>query len=368
MGTKGAAVGASGWYTRTPGRTVNLSNLRPEMAKAFHDVMGAIFRRNQTRAEAVREKELALETHRSNVDIQKTRLAAHLANNQGENATSLSKKFVKDSAAYIRSQEISLRVAGEQLAKLRDEAESFDPRKVRTSYDREAVNLSGKSGEKGYWARPTEMFARAFESFVHDKIAAEDRSSQYLVQGVEPERYATGYKGNPYPAGMEREAINAAFDHLFKAMDAREGEHGPVLFQRSAPTDHPDLFAAMEPLAPRPSTGPFAKPADDPGRTYFDHPQNHADLERLGRAAILKGRHRRPDRRRDPPGWPARWGRTWNWDGALATPSRPSASPRMASRPMPPCCAPPRTTPARCAMSPTSAATPGTTPRLTTTR
>ena len=103
----------------------------------------------------------------------------------------------------------------------------------QSSYVTQAGKLSGKSGSSGYWARPTELFARAFESYVFDKIAADDRVSQYLVQGVEADRFeADRYKGNPYPTGDERKAINEAFDALVAAVQTRETDRGVAMFSR----------------------------------------------------------------------------------------------------------------------------------------
>lgn len=99
-------------------------------------------------------------------------------------------------------------------------------KKTKTSFFKEAIKLSGKSGEDGYWARPNEMFARAFESYVFDKLQAEGHVSQYLVQGVEPDRFGPAFRGNPYPAGEERAAINAAFDKLIRAITVAEGKLG----------------------------------------------------------------------------------------------------------------------------------------------
>lgn len=95
---------------------------------------------------------------------------------------------------------------------------------VPSSYYREAQKLSGSTGD--YWKRPNEMFARAFEAYVYDKLDDQGFSSQYLVQGVEPDRYGAGFKGNPYPAGSERTTINKSFDRLFRALEATEGKHG----------------------------------------------------------------------------------------------------------------------------------------------
>lgn len=219
--TRGAPKGASGWYDRTEQRASYLKNLRPEMAKAFDGLMDAIFKREKTRAEAVRDVELTIERATANIARQKEYVAA-----------STDKAFIKQSEKYIEQTQARLEAAGRRLAELRDESKPYVGAKINSSYYDEANKLSGKSGEKGYWSRPTEMFARAFESYVFDQIKAEGNKSQYLVQGVEPERYADGYKGNPYPVG-ERPKINAAFADLFKVMDVREGAKGPALFQEN---------------------------------------------------------------------------------------------------------------------------------------
>lgn len=90
-----------------------------------------------------------------------------------------------------------------------------------------------------YWSRPEEMFARAFESFVTDKLAAMDRKNTYLVAGADEDaaheygkwamakyeplkKKARGApKGvifSPYPTGSQRTAITVAFARLFIAL------------------------------------------------------------------------------------------------------------------------------------------------------
>jgi hypothetical protein len=83
-----------------------------------------------------------------------------------------------------------------------------------------------------YWSTPTELGARAFEAYVHDKLLERASRSDYLAHGVENRDYAlTGMK--PYPEGAEREAINQAFDRLFATLQTRETERGVALFSRS---------------------------------------------------------------------------------------------------------------------------------------
>lgn len=72
-----------------------------------------------------------------------------------------------------------------------------------------------KGKTKGYWATKHEMLARAFEAYIFDK----SKRSDYLVAGVEDGKYAADiYKGDPYPIGAERKAINNAFDELFNTI------------------------------------------------------------------------------------------------------------------------------------------------------
>ena len=95
----------------------------------------------------------------------------------------------------------------------------------KTNYVKEAEKLSG-TGD--YWKRNNELFARSFEAYVFDKLAAQGGVNQYLVHGVEDDRFAgDGFKGNPYPAGDERIAINKAYDRLIAALKSdQEGKIG----------------------------------------------------------------------------------------------------------------------------------------------
>lgn len=238
-GVKGEPKGASGWYEATNSRLKALSNLRPEMAEAFDNLMTAIFKRDKTRAEAVRDAELRVEEYQGQIERQKQRMEEAKARPH-----SGTEKFLKQSQQWIEQRTMMLAAAGKRLAELRDETVPYNPTKVQSSFYEEAQKLSGKSGTSGYWARPTEMFARAFESYVFDKIKEQGGKSQYLVQGVEADRNREGYRGNPYP-DMDRPAINAAFDKVFEVMDVREGKKGPALFSpRQVPVD-------TEKLAPR---------------------------------------------------------------------------------------------------------------------
>lgn len=78
-----------------------------------------------------------------------------------------------------------------------------------TNYYRDAQKLDTNYSKdnQGYWQSPVEMFARAFASYVHDKLGTSD----YLIghsENVSPDGIHTS------PQGEEREKINKEFDKL----------------------------------------------------------------------------------------------------------------------------------------------------------
>ena len=67
-----------------------------------------------------------------------------------------------------------------------------------------------------YWGTKREMFARAFASYVSDKLRAMGCHNDYLVYGANEGRY-TGerYPDDPNPSGEERRRFNELFDGVF---------------------------------------------------------------------------------------------------------------------------------------------------------
>lgn len=200
-----AARGASGWHAK--GQYIRpLTNLRPEAGEAFNAVMRSLFKKTLPQAEAVRRAELELE---------------RVQQRQG------------DAEAQGDAMALVYRDAVQRAEKALEDARAGKaPGGMATDYSKEAIKLSGKS-TNGYWQRPTEMFARAFESYVFDRLMGMGAKSEYLVHGVESERFAGGgYKGNPYPVGDERAAIDDAFRHLFETIKTRETDKGVAMFAR----------------------------------------------------------------------------------------------------------------------------------------
>lgn len=82
-----------------------------------------------------------------------------------------------------------------------------------TQYYVSAKALDNRTTTKRqYYALPQELFARAFESYVEDKLG--DIVSQYLVYGTKDLTNHTNFGIDMYPLGEERTAINTAIDKL----------------------------------------------------------------------------------------------------------------------------------------------------------
>lgn len=87
--------------------------------------------------------------------------------------------------------------------------------KMLSSFVAEARLLD--SGKKTYWSSEREMAARAFQSYVEDKLSGSGRRNGYLSSMADNLFYR--FEGvKPFPEGTERQRINRAFDELFAAM------------------------------------------------------------------------------------------------------------------------------------------------------
>lgn len=82
-----------------------------------------------------------------------------------------------------------------------------------TQYYVSAAALDNRTTTKRqYYALPQELFARAFESYVEDKLGA--IMSQYLVYGTKENAYRDTFGADIYPMGEERLWINSTIDKL----------------------------------------------------------------------------------------------------------------------------------------------------------
>ena len=78
---------------------------------------------------------------------------------------------------------------------------------IEMELDRESEYLQyAKKIASPYWHRKWELFARAFEAYIEDRLASESRTSEYLVYGTR--------HGKHYPQNEERTRINQAIEKL----------------------------------------------------------------------------------------------------------------------------------------------------------
>jgi len=102
------------------------------------------------------------------------------------------------------------------------------PQIAMTRYQAAANKLDKDKKGKPYWSTPLEMFARAFDAYVTDKLATQTQNNDYLSH--------TGRSGDTVPMGEERTAINAAFDVLISGLETKETDKGVALYKRGEAT------------------------------------------------------------------------------------------------------------------------------------
>jgi protein-L-isoaspartate O-methyltransferase len=91
--------------------------------------------------------------------------------------------------------------------------------KGMSSFAFEASKLD--TGSKEYWQLTHEMAARAFQSWVEDRLSDKGRRNDYLSSLADNRFHVdplTGVQWKPYPEGDERVKINAAFDRFVAAV------------------------------------------------------------------------------------------------------------------------------------------------------
>lgn len=121
---------------------------------------------------------------------------------------------------------------------------------VPTSFMTEARKLDdGRVGN--YWTTPHELLARAFSSYVEDRLQDAGRASAFMSFGSDP-RFAVPVGtefARPFPGGVERQAMNATFDRFFAEVKDEETPTGGVrLFSRRGwEADFPDVVTAHRP-------------------------------------------------------------------------------------------------------------------------
>lgn len=106
----------------------------------------------------------------------------------------------------------------------------------KTQYLKDAQQKEGPG--PAYWSTPWEMFARAFEIYVADKLAENEGRNDYLTAAwkTNPSGVSADEAMVRYPQGADREQIRAAFDFLVGGIKYRKTDQGTALFSRDEDT------------------------------------------------------------------------------------------------------------------------------------
>jgi hypothetical protein len=205
----------SGWHRRLADCRQILSHRGDDVAEAAHALMFEIMTRPATREERMTEISRRIDAFsRSSAawraEIEKTvSKAAELGHKPNAARMRKLERHLKEETGHLENW---TRVA-EATMRAPDDAD-FGRRP--SSFFKEASKISG---EGGYWARPNELFARAFESHVNDTLADAGGRSGYLVAYADERFYPDDtYLGKPYPTGSERHRLNSRWTVLLGAV------------------------------------------------------------------------------------------------------------------------------------------------------
>lgn len=110
---------------------------------------------------------------------------------------------------------------------------SNSKRNIETDFYKDSKDFDkiySKHGH-GYWSSECEMFARAFDCYIADKVKEQGYRSDYLSGNADSFTFKTEDRViAAFPRGEERIAINKAFDELFSDLKERQMLHdAPVI-------------------------------------------------------------------------------------------------------------------------------------------
>ncbi len=104
----------------------------------------------------------------------------------------------------------------------------------KSTYAKESAKRDKDKGGKDYWDTEREKFARAWESFIADKLEEAGQKNTFLSDAAlrAEQKHASGEYASPYPRGEERKVMNAAFQTLIDTIQSKETEKGTALYDR----------------------------------------------------------------------------------------------------------------------------------------
>lgn len=227
----------TGWRKRVDDCRPYLKHRGAAVANSAFDVMSSIRNRPRTRTEALEEAEPNIAAFEKTVASYVAAMERRKAKAE-ELEVKLNAADMRKLAKGMKSQEDGLAYWTRRRDQILASGDDANFGIVTSNFVNEAIKISGAGG---YWNRPNELFARAFESYVNDTLEDKGGSSNYLVAWADERFYPHElYRGNPYPQGEERKRMNSSWDvfisNVAELVPDRSVSPPVVSMNHSAPT------------------------------------------------------------------------------------------------------------------------------------
>lgn len=208
----GGIPSATGWKSYLQDRRKSLAHRGGDVPDSWDGLMSRIYKSPVSKEKAIAKAEKRLAAYEEGIARNRIGIDRQLSLEEGKrNRTYLRKALEWEAQKKIEV--AAVRKGIEQLSAL---AEADTVGEGPSDYLQEANKLCRSND---YWRQPTELFARAFEAWVEDEVAARGGRSEYLVYAAGEEFFSGDeFRGNPYPCGDERQRINEAMTGLAAAM------------------------------------------------------------------------------------------------------------------------------------------------------
>lgn len=228
------------------------TKIRPNVVAAFRTVVKTMQKRKQTPAEMQASIDASVARAEKNVDILLERFRREFKDkveafeplakrikegDMGEGYVSVGRTRVPEIVNQVRDtykkefgrvpniedlKGLGLAIEHKDFAAKRAGSdEAHIPQEVSTDFMKRSNAQDGQKGGKRYWSTEWEMFARAFETYVEDKLAEQDRRSGYL---------STPLAAPVNPQEQEKVEINNAIQGLVDTLQVEEKGDNAVLF------------------------------------------------------------------------------------------------------------------------------------------
>ena len=231
--------------------SIKLRNIRPEMAEAYVKVMRAIMLK-------AKDLESVITENRAAVERGKKSFMSWIPGNRDtwsrdlkdlvDAAVGDAPRMINGAPARIRDFiPLILRQVTADTGKAFRKSSPFEQNARFLEY-KENILAKAEAGELdrtgevptryaenakklgAYWERRHELFARAFESYIQDRLEGIGEKNEYLVHSAKGGATGDDPWGTAYPEGDEAAAIFKAFDNLFGTVQQEVTETGVRLY------------------------------------------------------------------------------------------------------------------------------------------